>query len=311
MKNKNITFKNEKGTTLVEIILSVALLAIIAAPLLGAVVSSVKNNSAAKDKTEAMALAEEIIGEIKAWRTIGTTPFPAGTQVPYTIPTSGNLKPYYEIVSAGDGNVTENMETAYNYGIPNADSYDFEIRIDQGTFNTDKILSSITFYKKGSDGNNIDLKSLQKFSIADSYLELNVEHSTNLYSIVKKTTTVAGTVTEKVISTEQLYPKDSIIRLKVTYENTEPSSDEQLKILTKVLPNDSDDNFFKVYFINNEEANSGVKFINKGTTNFEVNYMDANVFKYAGEPLNQLFKIIITIEKNDKPIYETSSYVKK
>jgi prepilin-type N-terminal cleavage/methylation domain-containing protein len=77
MKNKLRILKTEKGMTFVEIMLAVAILAIIAVPLLSTVIASVRNNATAKEKTEAIALAEMAMDEIKAQSVHALTTPPA------------------------------------------------------------------------------------------------------------------------------------------------------------------------------------------------------------------------------------------
>lgn len=327
MKNKKRAFKNEKGTTLVEIMLSVALLAIIVTPLLGAVVSSVKNNTAAKDKTEAIALAERVMGEIKARKSIvpivsnnGDPNYPLST---YTIiPTDelkqyGNLVPCYEITEAVRGSIIQNIETTYDYAATAADDADFEIEIDQGTSTTDLSLSNLKFIKIDNIGGvttETDIFSQQDFPINTKRLEFSIDKLGSSYSyyIGEKVEGKQGTkIDEGTFSPNDV--TNGIIKLRVTYKgDNAPSSTEQLKIYTTVTFNVGD--IFKVYVINNEKTNSGISFINKGDkTNFEVNYMDTEAFdyNYTNAPLNQLFKVIVTIKKNGNEIYKTSSYVKK
>ncbi|HEY5583134.1 MAG TPA: hypothetical protein VIK78_01415 [Ruminiclostridium sp.] len=304
MVNIKNVFKKEKGTTLVEVLLSVALLAIIVTPLLGTVLASVQNNTASKDKTEAIALAEEVMGEIKAQKVITTTiPTPSGSAIQYPITDSGVLVPYYEITQEGRGSITPSAIETYNYVASAADNPDFELVIDQGTANDGKVDSVIL-----KDGNsNILVDTLpQNLSVADNILKLNVVKSGSNYSYFFDEKLETATVSNSGL----FNPKDpNEIKLKVTYTaNTVPSAADQLKIFTYIDSGVLD--LFKVYVINNEEANSGVDFINKGNENFEVIYMNTQAFDFT-TPLNKLFKVTVTIKKNLNVIYVTSSYVKK
>jgi type II secretory pathway pseudopilin PulG len=311
MKNNINNYKTEKGVTLVEIMLSVALLLIIVTPLLGAVVSAVKNNTAAKDKTEAIALAEEVMGEIKARESIVTTT-PSGIQVLYKIIPDCNLVPYYDIALEDSGSVAESTEvggstatpsdnSVYTYATTASEKPDFVLEIDQGTSTRNGEIR-VTF--KDNDPGTKD--ATLDISVTDTALELIVTKLDDNYSYQINVKTITGTVTK--ISSGQFNPNDSSnIKLKVTYSNILLISPKQLKIFTNII---SDvDNIFKVYVINNGEANL-VKFINKGKTNFEINYMDNDVFNYSNT-INNLYKINVTIKKDTKEIYKTSSYVKK
>ncbi|HHY13460.1 MAG TPA: type II secretion system protein [Thermoanaerobacterales bacterium] len=61
----NLQIKNEKGFTLIELILAVAILAIIITPMFGLFSETFNNNRIAKGKTEAVALAQSKIEELK------------------------------------------------------------------------------------------------------------------------------------------------------------------------------------------------------------------------------------------------------
>lgn len=286
MENKKKTFKNEKGTTLVEIMLSVALLVIIAAPLLGAVTSSVWNNSAAKDKTEAMALAQRVMGEIKAWKTLMP-----GTNVSYTTSTSGKLEAYYDIVYVKEGNISQSENSTYTYDSTAANNYDFELVINQGASDSNVSVKFIDNEEKSSSDTLVN--------VTNEGLTLKLDKGS--YQIGKRT---FSTGDENEIISNSFIPKDAI-KLKVTYTYT-ASSDKKLKIYTEI-----GDINFKVYSLNIQETNSGVGFINKGTKDFEVIYMDTkNAFDYS-KPINGLFRINVSIKKNGNEIYTTSSYVKK
>lgn len=295
--------KKEKGTTLVEVMLSVALMAIIITPLLGTVWAAVQNNTAAKEKTEAIALAEKVMGEIKAQKVIVEEP---GA---YLTSGGGKLLPYYEIKLEDEGSISLNESDTYD--ISDADNPDFELVIDQGT-TTDQKVSSVKLINCSDTDDTTELTDLP---VADTILMLKVEKDESGYSYFFGKKSDTG-------SSKSFTPKNTdnpkIIKLKVTYAgDTLPSSYEQLNIFTYI---DSDaGDIFKVYVINNEEINSGVNFINKETANdFEVTYMDTHVFN-INEPLNKLFKVTVTIKKNVrengkeafKEIYKTSSYVKK
>lgn len=298
MNNIKKTLKEEKGSTLVEVLLSVAILAIIVAPLLGTVLSAVQNNAASKQRTEAIALAEKVMSEIKSQKSI--IPTLSGSAIQYPTTSSGILVPYYKIESE-DGSISPSLITTYNYDAQGADNPDLEMIIDQNS-TVDGIKYSVTLKDNKIDTSDIILVDL---TAATDLLKLKVEKvGLNFsYFLGKKSAPDA----ESLIP---FTPKDiNQVKLKVTYtENTVPTSDNQLIIFTNVVSDTLD--LFKVYEINNKDANSRVVFVNKGLNEFEVIYIDTDAFNSA-DPLNKLFKIIVTIKKNGNDIYKTSSYVKK
>ncbi len=304
MKNKLKILKAEKGATFVEIMLAVAILAIIAVPLLNSVLASVKNNTVAKQKTEAIAMAEKVMEEVKAQSAITEKVSPTI----YASMGSGDLVPYHSILIEKEGAVS--ADTAYSTNtidIKEAEGADFEFVITQGDNLTDKMVN-LTI--KNYYGTEIYINDV---SVADS-LKLEVDQIYNKYSISNS----AGVIADgPIINTNKM-------KMKVSYTDATPSSAEQLKIETYVTPDDSiaNNNIFTVYVIENDEANSGVSFIGRRNSQFLVKYMNS-----AGYGLiNSLYKITVFIVKKSAAIsseldvskveksdivYETSSYVRK
>lgn len=66
LKEKIKELNNEKGVTLIELVAAITILTIVVAPFLGLVVSSSKNNVAAREKSTATAFAQQEMEKIKA-----------------------------------------------------------------------------------------------------------------------------------------------------------------------------------------------------------------------------------------------------
>lgn len=303
MKNKLRILTTEKGMTFVEIMLAVAILAIIAVPLLSSVVASVRNNSTAKEKTEAIALAEMTMENIKAQKAIQITTSPA---IGFT---SGDLVSYYSVVIEKEGKVEPSNNTTFNYDVPSDNEFDFILEIDQGSNTSDGYLDYVTF----NDGTNLPI-TFTNISVGNKKLDFQLKEevinsSTKYYYVIS--------YDSKTVK-QEFTPKSptSTIKLKILYINAHPSSNEKLKINTKI--DSIRDNIFEVYDTNNEEANAGVTFIPRGKE-FTVNYIKNNAFNYGS--INSLYKITVKVLKNsvangstlknDDIIYEVSSYVKK
>lgn len=293
----------KKGTTLTEVMLSVALLAIIVIPLLGAVVSSVNTNVTSKDKTEAKALAEKVVGELKAKSAIplGSVDLPEsnGLVASYKITLDpadkGKVKP-----SGSTNSISPSPDTTFTYSkdIEEAKNADFELEIDQGD--------------SASDGNvNVKLKDSAKNVLGTPLTNIAVTNKKLKFEIREQ---VVGAFTfykytfGDESATEKLFtPLDqNHIKLKVSYTNNVPNVTEQLKINTNIKYSTD----FKVYLVDYNEENSGVCFINKGKIDFDIIYLDSHEFNYNSE-INSLYKIEVIIKKGTKEIYKTSSYVKK
>ncbi|WP_352416857.1 type IV pilus modification PilV family protein, partial [Clostridium tertium] len=65
MKNNKV--KAKKGMTLIEVIISVALLSILIVPLSGLVMSSLKNNISAEYRQKASYIGQKVLEELKAY----------------------------------------------------------------------------------------------------------------------------------------------------------------------------------------------------------------------------------------------------
>ena len=310
MKNKLIILKAEKGATFVEIMLAVAILAIIAVPLLNSVLASVNNNTVAKQKTEAIAMAERVMEEVKAQSAISEK----GSPTIYASMGSGDLVPYHSVLLEKNGEV--NADTAYSTNTidikEEAKGADFEFVITQGDDRTDNMvnLSIKNYYGTVIYNNDV--------SITDS-LTLEVDQINKCYTISNSTDSNS---TEEIATGE--IKNTNKMKMKVSYTDATPSSAEQLKIETYVTPDDSiaNNNIFTVYVIENDEANSGVSFIGRRNSQFLVKYMNSAGYG----TINSLYKITVYIVKKSAAIssvldvskveksdivYETSSYVKK
>lgn len=284
MENK----KNVKGTTLVEVILSIALLSIIFIPFLGSVLSSVQNNVTSKEKIEAVAMAEKVIDEIKSRDvmeiTIGEQPYSALTG-------TSALVPYYIIEEVNKWNVTPSGINTYSPDI--GENADFVLSINQGT--------------SAGVVDSVQLNGTTPFTSVNSaedsfifYLDYSSSGSVCSYFFGKNTTSGA-------ISLIDFTPKDpDNIKLTVTYSNTS-LPDKQLKIYTNI---DSYYNTkFNIYVKDDQQSNSGVNFLNRSDIDFNVNYYD--VTTSSAIAVNGLFKVTANIKKNGSIVYSQTTLVKK
>ena len=293
MKNS----KSVKGTTLVEVILSVALLSIIFIPFLGSILSSVQNNVTSKERTEAVAMAEKVIYEIKSRSALAST---IGEQ-PYIMTGSSIFVPYYTIQEVSSGNVTPAAINTYNPAIGN-DS-DFELIIDQGA-SDDSIINSIEFSNYGMVGaSRQQIGSKYTFSNVSSTSEpfvLSLDYNSGFrYSF--------GKSTEATIYNAFIPIDANNIKLTVKYINGSLPK-KQMNIFVKDLNSYYNDKF-NIYVMNDEQSNSGVNFLNRSDIDFNVNYYDTGT--YTGAALNSLFKITANIKKNGSVVYSQTTLVKK
>lgn len=297
MKSKRINFKSEKGVTLVEVLLSVALLVIIAGPLLGAVYSSVWNNVAAKEKVEAVAMAEKAMEEVKAQGVIGkTTGFVAVNE-----DTSKNLAAYYNIEVESSGKVEPATSTvtpedkSYKAKIEAANDADFVLEIDQNKENDGLVNLS---FKDNTPGHSPI--ALTDFPVNKS---LNLKIDISGGSVLKNYTFSTNNRTF-------IYSEASGITLKVTYKNGIHNSNECIRIITSI----PDEVKFIPYVLDDNQKNPSVTFSNNydSKADYDVEYLDSTYFNYR-DPINDLFRITVEIRKKvtGNVVYRMSSYVKK
>lgn len=289
--------KSEKGVTLVEVLLSIALLAIIAGPLLSMVLASYQNNMASKTRTEAVAFAEEVMSDTKAQKLLA--------EEPTIITGDGSLfaERIIEAVAGGTAGTTTDGAITYDPG-EEAENADIELVISQ---KTDESVSKITF----KDRHNGINKTFNATSAAIG-LNLGITGGTG-YSYR------FGYLTD--YTALQFVPGTSnIVKLKLTYESDGGSSPDPVKTVNidtnaAMAPGD----LFRIYVIDRDKENSCVNFFNKGSSSFEVNYMDTQAFDIS--ELDRLYKVTVNIRDKTKTeagdpdqhpvIYTTYSYVKK
>ncbi len=296
MKKINLynTFKSEKGVTLVEVLLSIVLLGIIAGPLLTMVLTSFQNNSASRNKTEAVAFAEEIMSKIKAQKVISE-----GRE---EIPGIDNLfaETEIKIVKENGEEVSDPSEINFEYDPRIADNSDVELVISQ---NADGSISKIIF--KDNNGTS------KAFDNITRVIDFNLNSSGgSRYSC-------SFGASGDYVSTQFTPRSGNIVKLKITYENDEDPSGQIKPVNIDTNAALATGGVFQIYVIDKEKNKSGINFINKGTDSFEVNYMDAKKFDVS--ELDQLYKITVTVRNRaetdehdeNKVIYTTSSFVKK
>ncbi|PYG85640.1 hypothetical protein LY28_03328 [Ruminiclostridium sufflavum DSM 19573] len=310
MKNKLGYLKTEKGMTYVEIMLAVAILAIIAAPLLSTVISTVRNNSTAKEKTEAIALAEMVMGNIKAQASITETTPPAiyldvASDMVSSKPGT-KLVPYFSAEKVKEGKISKSSDTTYTYDTGVAQKADFELAVDQSKLVSDGTVDiAVKVEDEDEEGKMVVVdKPFTGIDAASEKLDLKIEKSGADYSFSldrKGSSSISGDFSPPVNRGE--------ITVRVTYTGDATGTAKRLKIYTYDNSDKSDS--LNIYMIDSSEENSGVKFIGTNKA-FNLLYMDSDFFDYNSS-INELYKITVVIKKgvDGDEIYSVSSYVKK
>ncbi len=303
MKNKLGIIKTEKGATFVEIMLAVVILAIIAVPLLSTVIASVRNNATAKEKTEAIALAEMAMGNIKAQTSLSITTPPAI----YADLSSGAFEVSYTVTSKGEQKVSQNTQTQFTYDTSTVQNADFELAVDQTRLDSDSEVDIAVKYKY----NGVDeVYSINKIKTISDIPELKIEKVGKDYQF----TFLRGND----IITHNFEPKkhDDInntneISIRTTYEGSATGTAIPLRINT--IDNSSPLDSLTIYLVDSSFDKPSVRFINKGAAKeFNLAYITSDVFDYTSA-INELFEVTVIIKKksNNTEIYRVSSYVKK
>lgn len=295
MKNKLTILETEKGTTFVEVILAVAILMIIVVPLLNSVISTAKNNSLSKEKTEAVALADMVMDNIKAQKVITATT----TSAIYLGASSSTLETYYTIKSEGTSKVTQNTtQTQFTYDTEIRQKTDFELVVDQTNLNNGEFDITVNAVKD-SDGSTVSTK-MSHISVNDI---LNLYLYDDKYSLM-----IGGTSIHIDGSIAQVEPDKISIRVTYTGDVTDK---KPIKIYAYDYSNINTK--LDIYLVDSSEHKPGVIFINKrADKNFNLAYIDSNNFDY-NDSINELFKITVTVKRksDEAEVYTVSSYVKK
>lgn len=108
-------FQSKKGVTLIELLVSIAILALIATPFLTTMISATKNNLAARDKSYASSLAQKAIDEIKSDSGLLTA-----TDPEKELTSEDGFHVYYSILQIGQNQETDdqtNPQYTYLYKI--------------------------------------------------------------------------------------------------------------------------------------------------------------------------------------------------
>ena len=318
--------KKNSGTTLVEVLLSIALLAIIVTPFLDTLYLSVKNNVVSKEKTEAVAISEKKIEEIKSRAIITEGSGEDNTSessitVAYSVSSVSTIgaitAPGSTVINISTSGAIGSSGTEDNtYGVDyqkSVNNSEFELKIDQG--NVDGKINSVIF-----EAYNINSVSRNKSSDQTVSGLLNGTESLvfNVTQTSIDTDVTTGTKTYHyeysfgkkgaLLSIGTILSTNNIANLKVSYVGGISESSKQLNLFvsTKNIAMGS----FVIYAVNDEADNSGINLINYSDNELKLNYIDLPVFD-PNAAVNGLFKISVTVKKNGSPIYSTTSYVKK
>ncbi len=294
--------KNENGETFIEVLAAVILLAVIAGPLLSMAMSSYYYNRDSEQKIKAAAIAQMVMDEVKAKKTLETTetgyvPF---NIEPFKEAVNTKLQPYYRIKSVETGKLTPPTND-YTYDNSEADKPDLELKIEQGT--------------SRDNNNNIPMIELEALNGTTDPIKIDTGFNYQKDNLVMQfekngSKIICGIGKSFPVKTVEFTPaSQDYIKLKLSCENDDgkPNSDKQLKVFTY---SDQEINL-KAYVTDGKELEPGVCFINKSSKmEYEINYMETNAFNYGWT--NELLEIVVEVRKKDGTvIYTASSYVKK
>ncbi|QNU68117.1 type II secretion system protein [Ruminiclostridium herbifermentans] len=303
MKNKLRIFKTEKGATFVEIMLAVAILVIIAVPLLSTVIASVKNNATAKEKTEAIALAEMAMGNIKAQTNLmSLANLTTTSSAIYVDLTNDKLETHYIVKEKGKAEVSKDTRVNYNYGNEVNKKFDLEFVVNQDKVDNDGLVDITVNDCKGNE-----IGTISEIDIG-SILRLYVGSFGSDYKFslaCKGHNSVFGDFSPQKTGTK------NNISIKVTYEGKAVSPGKLLKI--ELLDDTAEDDSLTIYLVDSSNDKLDIKFIPIGNKDsFILAYIASDAFE-NNNVINHLFEITVIIKRaTDKEvIYSVSSYVRK
>lgn len=272
-----------KGTTLIEVLVSIAIFSIISIPLSMTVISAIENNKKSENKQYAVVVAQQIIEQLRADETTVPNSVPIrGTSYnltfsPMTTSSTGHdLGRVASNVNVGNGfiaNVTFERKLAYEIQTSNGVNYDFSIIMDKGagTSNTTNITGDTTYSNLMHD--------LKISNMADHTIQIKDNDTNNVLATYIPTDGLVDNI--KISYLPEYGPH------KIYFENNAATS-------------------LSVYIFkqNNENGNSCIN--SSGSIKFYDNLSNETI---NGNVTNGIYDIGIEIYKGARKVYSTETSI--
>lgn len=293
-----LSFKNrKKGFTLVEVVVSVTILAIIVSPVLSMVFTNVKINKDAEDKQKALYIAQQTIERQKSDSNIkvGTTTSEA---IDFKVQKTVTELDDYKFPDVNQNSENNNNEESNNNNKPKtfADiKYDAKIEIDSDTNDTPV---KVTYYNEHGEKKDREFELNESSNVLnitnyDGYIIVNVNKDSNV-DVDKDPNKV---ICQKINSTEDKKTGSVIIQ---------SNTDIQPKIEIHGFNNCEKDLIF--YFVTSKEQKPNYSLINDGgkiKSYYNIFYADSE-HKYKNN--SRVYRIDVEVSKNGKTLQKITAF---
>jgi prepilin-type N-terminal cleavage/methylation domain-containing protein len=275
--------KSKRGVSLVEVLVSLAILAIAAAPFLSSFLTAAGNNRSAEDLLEASSYAQKAMELIKSNSIYlldeNGDLTGGGSFVPLRAFDSGSYRVEYRITGISSDSFTPS--TGYDFG--GVDSYNISFTVDfpEGPGNTDVLVFEGREYRLESEDFALEVSgSKGSYSYRLDYSGLpGVEHSGSI---------AAG---------------EGRINIGIIFKKI-PSSDLRLSVDLKNL----EDREVDLYIVGTGAVGDRINIYGKGGSAFNMYY------NISSQPViydSSLYRIDVVVRKDGETRYTLTSYVKK
>lgn len=285
MKGKDIfihlskSSANKKGLTLIELIVSVAILVMVTEPFLRTIVLSTRNNAYSEQILKASELAQKVMEEIKS------DPVLLMNEAVYEA--DAQTTDYKEYLQEDNYRVMYKITKNEGVVSPSSDTYDFE---DIPPCNLSFSVNSGSVYL---NSNSYILGSTNPVSY---YLEISGADGVYNYNFYNDNSYLQSGTISNVTGTDP-------IKIKVEYLN---NSTDIFKLNVN-LDNINDDERNVIFYVVDDEKDA-IEIKNTGTRMF---YQFDEVSPNKVEYYNVLFKIELVVYYKDQELNRVLSYVKK
>lgn len=289
--------KRKKGFTLVEVVLSVTILAIIVSPVLSMVLTNVKINKDSEDKQKALYIAQKTIEKQKLDSSIitGTTTSEAiDFKIQKTITELENYK-FPDVINNNENNNIE--ETTTNNTPKTFADISYDAKIDINTDTKDNLIQ-VNYYddhseKKDSEFKLNESQNYLNITNYDGYIIINVNKDSDV-EVDKDPNKI---VCKKINSSDDKKTGSIIIQ---------SNTDTQPKIEIHGFNNCDED--LICYFATSKEQESNYSLINDGgkiKSYYNIFYADSE-HKYRNN--SRVYRIDVEVSKNGKTLQKITAF---
>lgn len=290
------TRSKKKGFTLVEVVLSITILAIIVTPILSMVLTSVKINKESEDKQKALYIAQQIVEQQKAASDIkvGIT---TTTAIDFTVTKTITELPEYKFP---DSNIN-NEDSGAGEGDNKAKTFS-EIKYDvklQVNSTEDENILNITYHNKNDINESYKQFKLDKFG---NVLNITNYDGNIIINVNKDNDTTIEDDTNKIIGYKVDSSEDTEVGNVVIQYNTDTQPDIDIHGLNNC------DNDLVFYFATSKEEEFNYSLINDGgkiKSYYNITSADSQN-SYSNN--SRVYRMDIEVSKNGKSLQKITAF---